>query len=393
MFGSLRSLIDFSGSKLRAAEQREGERLFEESDYAGAELHLAQAILESERRQESADQRILLRLELAESQRRQVLAGGDPRKLADAEASVRQAHDLASRTMEHELLVQCTDALAVIANGRGDLEESARLELEASALEAKLKRRDPLQTAQRLHRLGTLRQQQGRTQEAAEFLGESAAIHERVLGENHLATAHRFSDLGAAHYALGNHEEAQRCLRRAIRVHEKECGLESPEAVSDLQILTASLEATGDIDGAVAQLERVLALKLRVVGLDLDAVAAAQWELAQRYLGWRRYSRARELLMEAVGMFKRTGGPRLAGGYEALARLEEETGHYNEALRELARAAKVWESLKSDCAADLIRNMEHRAFLFEQLRQNREAAYLREQVSALTKGTRWAEAG
>ena len=56
MFGNLRSLIDFSGDQLHGAERRTGERLLEESDYQGAELHLAQAILESERRQEPAAQ-------------------------------------------------------------------------------------------------------------------------------------------------------------------------------------------------------------------------------------------------------------------------------------------------------------------------------------------------
>jgi tetratricopeptide (TPR) repeat protein len=229
--------------------------------------------------------------------------------------------------------------------------------------------------------------------EAVELLAKSAAVHEEVLGESHVATAHRLSDLGAVHYALGNHAEAQRCLRRAIRVHEQQSGVDSPEAAADLQILTESLEASGDIDGAAAQFERVLALKLRVVGQDLDTVADAQWELARRYLGWRRYSRARELLMEAVGIFKRKGGARLASGYEAMGQLEEDTGHYHEALRELARAGKVWESVKSEHVPELIQNLEHRVFLFDLLRQPREAAFLREQAAALTQAARWAEAG
>jgi tetratricopeptide (TPR) repeat protein len=247
--------------------------------------------------------------------------------------------------------------------------------------------------ARRLHRLGLLRQQRGELHEAVQLLAESAAIHEQALGENHAATAHRLSDLGAAHFGLGNHAEAQRCLRRSIRVHEKEYGLESPEAAADLQMLTASFEASGDIEAAASQLERVLALKLRIVGMDLDTVAEAQWELAGRYMGWRRYSRARELLMEAVATFKRTGGARLAKGYEALGQLEEETGHYHEALRELARAAKVWESVKSEHVGDLIRNLKHRVFLFDLLRQPKEAAFLREQLSALLQAAHWAEAG
>ena len=78
MFGSIKSLIALPALRLGpwnkpgGDERKEGERLLEQSDYAGAELHLAQAILESEQRQESADKRILLRLELAEAQRKQL---------------------------------------------------------------------------------------------------------------------------------------------------------------------------------------------------------------------------------------------------------------------------------------------------------------------------------
>jgi tetratricopeptide (TPR) repeat protein len=110
-------------------------------------------------------------------------------------------------------------------------------------------------------------------------------------------------------------------------------------------------------------------------------------------MGWRRYSRARELLMEAVATFKRTGGARLAAGYEALGQLEEDTGHYHEALQELARAAKVWESVKSEHVQDLIGNLKHRIILFDLLRQHKEVAYLRDQLSALEQAARWAEAG
>ena len=393
MFGNLRSLIGLSGNPQREAERRVGEQLLEKADYEGAELHLAQAIVESERRQEPPAQRVLLRLELGEAQRKQFRGGQNSRKLAEAEETVRSALKLATHADERELVIQVLDELAAIAGDRGQADEVERLLREAGDLEAKLKRREPMVAARRLHRLGLLRQQRGELHEALQLLAESAAIHERVLGESHVATAAQLSDLGALHHALGNHAEAQRCLQRAIRVHEKEHGLESPEAAADLQMLTASFEASGDIDAAASQLERVLALKLRVVGMDLDTVADAQWELATRYMGWRRYSRARELLMEAVGTFKRTGGARLAEGYEALGQLEEDTGHYHEALRELARAAKVWESVKSEHVTDLIGNLQHRIFLFDLLRQPREAAFLREQSSALSQATRWAEAG
>ena len=398
MFGNLRSLIAFPKLSLASwnhphGEREEGERLFEESDYAGAELHLAQAIVDSEQRQEPSNQRISLRLELGEAQRRQFIAGGGLQTLAAAEVTVRSAYDLASRTNEPELLVESLDTLGAIEADRGNLDEAARLLEEAGVLEAKLKHSEPMQMARRQYRLGFLRQRQGRLQDAAVLLAASAAIHERVLGENHSSTAHRLSDLAAVHHAMGNQAETQRCLRRAIRIHEQESGLGSPEAVADLKMLTESLEASGDIDGAAAQFERVLNLKLRTVGMNLDTVAEAQYELALRYRGWRRHSRARELLMEVVGTFKRTGGARLAAGYEALAQLEEDTGHYHEALRELARAGKVWESVKAQHVSELLRNLEHRVFLFDLLRQHKEASYFREQAAALAQANRWAQTG
>ncbi len=380
----------------RSEEQIEGERLFEAADYAGAELLLAKAIVEGERRQQTPDKRILVRLELAEAQRKQYrpqMGGGNRQKLADAEQTIRSAMEMAKRVSDRVLALQCMDALVTILGDQGDLAQAEQIVREAAEVEATLKRRDPLATARRLNRVGLLRYQHGKILEAVDALAESVAIHERILGPDHLATANGLSELAAAHHAVGQHAETQRCLRRAIRVHELQCGLDSAEAAFDLRTLTQSLEASGDIDGAAAQYERVLGLKLRTVGVNLDAIAGMQASLGHRYIQWRRYSRARELLMEAVGTFKRKGGPTLASGYEALGEIEEETGHYHDAIREWGRAGKVWESLQPEHAPELIRNLEHRAFLLEQLRQHRDAAFLRETAAAVQQACPRAAAG
>ena len=149
------------------------------------------------------------------------------------------------------------DALLTIAADCGYLEEAESLLEQLDALDAKRRKRDPLQRALRLHRVGLVRQRHGRFREAMEILSESAAIHEKSLGDLHPTTAHQFSVLGAAHHALGNHAQTQRCLRRAIRVHEKHEGLDSPAAALDLRVLTESLEESGDIAGAAAEHERV----------------------------------------------------------------------------------------------------------------------------------------
>ena len=222
MLGNLRSLLGFSGGDL-GKERKEGERLFEASDYAGAERHLSRAI-EVERGHESPDQRILLRLELAEAQRRQHPLGGASQKLADAEETVRSAVELATRSGDRELQLQALDVLLTISAECGILEEAESLLLQLDALEAKRRRRDPLQRALRLNRMGLLRLRHGRFREAIEFLAESVAVHEQSLGEL-ILRRHSNSAIWVGAPCVGNHAEAQRCLRRSIRIHEEHEGL------------------------------------------------------------------------------------------------------------------------------------------------------------------------
>jgi tetratricopeptide (TPR) repeat protein len=394
MLGSLRSLLGRSaGGPARTRltswdigkERAEGERLFELANYAGAELHLARAV-QGERGHESADQRILLRLELGEAQRRQYESRGDSAKLAEAEGTVRAAFELAARGGDRELLTQTLDALLTIAAQMGDLNEAESLMLQLEALHAKLRRPDPLQRARRLHTVGLLLKKLGKVREAVDSLSESTSIHEKALGEEHPETAHQLSALGEAQHLLGHHKDAQRCLRRAMRIHEKHEGLDSPAAAANLRALTESLEATGDIEGAATEYERILTLKLRMMGQNPDGIAETQWELAHRYLDWGHNSRARELLLEAVSTFARTGGSRLAAGYEALAQLEEENGCFQEALRLRLRAGNVWESIRAEHMPQLIKNLERQAYLFDLLGQRREADLVRDQLTTQEAG-------
>jgi tetratricopeptide (TPR) repeat protein len=371
----------------RSTDQQAGERLLEEHDFPAAELYLAQALVECERRQEPSAKRVLLRLELAEAQRHQL------NKLAPAEQTAREALDLARRSADRELQLQCLDALGTILALSDHTHEVEKLSREASELEGKQKQRDPLQSARRLHRLGTLRKRTGNLPGAVDALAEVVAIYEKVHGQNHAETARGYSELGAVYRAVANHSEAQRCLKIALRTHEAVCGLESAEANEDLKQLTDSFEEAGDVAGAAQQWERSLMLKQRIVGGNMDAIAQMQADLARTYTRWRNYSRARELLMEAVGTFKRTGGARLALAYEALAAVEEASGHFPQALAELTCAGKVWELVQSDHAQGWASNLERRAALFDLLRQPKEAAFLRDKLAALRQADRWAAAG
>jgi tetratricopeptide (TPR) repeat protein len=370
----------------RSLSRLQGERELKARNYPEAERHFAQAVTEADAHRYSMGKRIRLRLQLAEAQRKRASSGDknfDCAKLAQAEQTVRAAILEAAKASDRTGYVLCLDALAEIFTDQNNFPAVEKVMQEAIRIEVALTHPDPLRMARRVHRLGIARHRSGRSEEALPALEKAQALHEELYGEEHIETAHVLTELGAVCRAEGLHERAQNCLRRALRIHEKECGAESPEAIKDLHHLAGSLEDSGDLEGAAQQYERALHLKERVVGGDLDELADMQFGVAGLYIGWGNYSRARELLAEAIGTFKRTKGARLAVAYETLAHVEECSGRYHDAVRELTVAARVWESCGAARATELAENLERRAELLEQLRKKGEAHWLRERRAEL----------
>ena len=189
------------------------------------------------------------------------------------------------------------------------------------------------------------------------------------------------TETGILYRAAGRNEDAQRCLRRALRIHEREHGANSPEAVRDLHNLAGSHEEAGDIESAACLYERALDLKDRIVGGDQEELAEMQFGVAGLYIDWGNYSRARELLSMCIGTFKRKKGARLAVAYELLAHVEEYSGRFRDALAELERAAKAWETCGPERASELATNMEYRATLLDQMKKKDSANWLREKAA------------
>ncbi len=381
-------------TSVRSPDQVEGERLLDAGDYAGAELSLAKALLDSEQRRLPNDVRIQIRLELAlalERQFRPEQGPPQPDKLRASEETARSALDLARRHRDKDLLVQCLDALSQVLAERGDLESVDELVREIIQVEEHLPRPDAMVIARRLRRLATLRRQAGHLSDALKPLEQALATIERLRGPDHQETADLLTEVGDTYRFLGQHEIAQKHLLRALRIHERECGLGSTEAMHDLNLLTGSYESCGQLDRAEAEHERVLGLQLRAVGADLEDIAAAQSDLAQLHTRWGNYSRARELWMEAIGTFKRRKDSRLAVAYEALAVVDEKGGHLQDALTQLECASVVWGSLQPQYGRELVRNLEDQAHILDRLHRTEDAAFLRLRIANET-ATRWAEA-
>lgn len=401
MFGRLLSLGSELAPRLQAwtsdrtTDQTEGERLLEEGSYAAAELHLVRAVFESERKRQLPRNRIQLRLQLAEAQRQQYHADdseSNKSKLSAAAESARSALELAVRSADKDLHVECLDMLSAVLADAGECEEVERRSEEAARLEITFSKPDPKRKALRLERLGNARRRVGRVSDAVTAYSEALSLAEQIWGAAHTESARILTELGDAYRFLGVYHKADDCLSRALRIHERECGMEAPETLHDLHLLTASCEAAGNIEAASGQHERRLGLKLRVVGVDLEEIARWQMGLSELYIRWGNTSRARELVMEAIGTFRNQRGPRLAGAYEALAAIEEARGQLPEALHELERAAKVWEVQTGQDCSGLARNLQCRAQLLERMRLPRDAAFIREKLDALTLGGRFAAA-
>ncbi len=354
----------------------EGERLLKAHQFHEAEPYLEEAVAEADRHSTSGAKRVRLRAQLADVQRKQG-------KFTEAEANLRRAIELAAGASDSGGYLLCLDLLADVFFGQGNYEASEKVSQEGVRIESALPHPDPMRMARRVHRLGMSRYRGGRSADAIPALKKGLELHEQAYGTEHEETISVMSELGAIYRAQGLHEEAQGCLRRSLRFKQNTFGADDPRAIQDLHQLAGSLEESGDTEAAAHEYERVMELKHRVLGRDMDEIGEMQFSLAGLYVGWGNYPRSRELLLECIGTFKRKAGPRLAVAYELLAQVEELSGRFHDAVRELDRAGKVWEKC-GNRNAELAANLEYRAELLDCLRRKREAAWLRERAASLS---------
>jgi tetratricopeptide (TPR) repeat protein len=355
----------------------EGERLLQARNYEEAEPYLAHSVTEADKHSMSVPKRIRLRVQLAEVQRKQS-------KFTEAEQTLRDAIGLAAAVSDGSGYLQCLDGLAEVFMGQENFAAAEKVSQEGVRIEAELPHPDPMRMARRVHRLGIARYKAGRSSDAIPALKKGLELHEQAYGSDHEETNRVLSELGAIYRAEGLHDDAQHCLRRSVRFHQSTFGPEDPRAMHDVHQLAGSLEESGDIEAAAREYERVMDLKSRMLGRDLEELGEMQFSLASLYAGWGNYPRARELLAECIGVFKRKGGPRLAVAHETLAQVEENSGRFHDAARELDRAGRVWEKCPGR-NTELAANLEYRAELLDQLRRKREASWLRERAASLVR--------
>jgi hypothetical protein len=366
----------------------EAARCMEAHDFTGAEEHLVAALEEADRGPAPAAQRIRVRIELAGAQRLAALnASPDPdmNRLEAALRTICEAIEIAARGSETKSYVECLDTQAAILQ---DMQQWAALEsvqLDAIRLITAQSNHSPAALSARLRALAATQGRLGRPQEALSSYDRALQLHDQVYGPSSPETVELLGEIAGYLRAQRASARAVPYLKRVLQVQEAQYGADSPQALQATETLAAAFEASGNLSLAAQQYERALQMKLRKLGVgNLDEIAEMQYGLAQRHIGWNNLTRARELLSECIGGFQRRGGPRLATALETLAQVECHSGHYSSAVHELERSAQAWERCGPAHIADLVRTLEQRAALLEQMHRERDAQWIRERVAQLT---------
>jgi tetratricopeptide (TPR) repeat protein len=351
---------------------------------------LREQISNADQRGFSPAKRASLRIELAVLLRKLAVTTGrsdSDTKLNAAEESAREAIALAAEVTDVAAYVLALDALSEIFAARDNWAAVEKTTQEASRLAPKSPRPDPLQAAHRVHLLGTAKYFTGHPEEAIDELDRALLMHEQTYGPDHLRTSDVLLEIGKVFRSQGEHEAAQEYLHRAYRIRRSQLGEATPEVVEVVEHFAMSMHESGDMDGAVEQFERLLVLKELQLGVqNIEQLAEIQYSMATYYNEWGRVARARELVTTAVGTFRPTGGVRLAVCHETLGQLEEVRGHYSGAIEELERAGKVWASLGRSRASELVRNLQYRADLLEEIGRDQEAGMLRAKATEIQIG-------
>jgi len=343
--------------------------------------NLRENIASADERGFSPAKRASLRIDLAVSLRKLAMTTGGidgEAKLAAAEQSAREAIGLAADVTDVAAYVLALDALSEIFAAKNNWAAVEQTTQEAQRLAANSPRPDRLQAAHRIHMLGTARHFNGRPEEAIDDLDRALQMHEETYGPDHLKTSDVLVEIGKVFRSQGEHEAAQEYLQRAYRIRRAQLGEATPEVVEVVQHFAMSLQESGDLDGAVEQFERMLILKELQLGVQhIDQLAEIQYSMAMYFSEWGKMARARELVTEALGTFRCSGGVRLAVTLEALGQLEEVRGHYARAMEELEAAGKVWKSCGASRSRELVRNLHYRADLLDEVGQAEAADKLR----------------
>ncbi|MGA2289113.1 FxSxx-COOH system tetratricopeptide repeat protein [Bradyrhizobium sp.] len=184
-------------------------------------------------------------------------------------------------------------------------------------------------TAQSLHNLANLLQDQGDFVSVQPLHERALAIRERVLGTRHPDTAQSLNSLAMQLVIQGDFANAGMLLERALAIRQETLGPEHPATAQSLNNLARVLQMSGNIVGAASLLERALVIREKALGPEHPATGKSLSNLARMLQAKGDLAGARPLFERALAISEKVVGaehPATAQGLSNLARMLQAQG-------------------------------------------------------------------
>ncbi|MGH7650690.1 MAG: TonB family protein [Gemmatimonadaceae bacterium] len=204
----------------------------------------------------------------------------------------------------------------------------------------------PLELAQALIRLGTLRQQKESYADAEVLFAKALDVSEQILGPDHIDLVPALTSLGAVRVLRGSPETAEPMLNRAVAISERYLGQGHPDLVILVNDLSRLCLKNGAYSIAEPLLQRLLKMK-RSKGEDHPEVATVLASLAVVHESRGRHESAESLWRRVLDIRERTLSPNHfahAVALEHLADVCSARGKIAEALQLFQRATSIREA-------------------------------------------------
>ena len=228
--------------------------------------------------------------------------------------------------------------LGIVAHGRGDYDEAARLYQRALDIFKRLG--DQARMAASYHNLGMLAQNRGDYDQAARLYERALDIFKRLGDQASMATS--YGQLGILAQERGDYDEAARQYQRALDMFER-LGDQASMATSyhELGILA---QERGDYDQAARHYQTALDIKERLG--DQAGMTTSYHQLGILAHHRRDYDQAARHYQTALDISERLGDQAgMARGYHQLGMLAQERGDYDQAARQYQRALDMFERI------------------------------------------------
>ncbi len=263
-----------------------------------------------------------------------------------AEASFREAIELASRVGDDESLVHAWASLTTLIGDDLARPEEGLVLTEVARLAAVRAGNKPVDELRVATSAGTLLYTVGRYEDAITRYRRALELTVEVDGPEDPEVAGALNNLANVLDDKGAHEEAIQHYRRALEIFERALGDEHPNVATNLLNLGSALDQLAAFDESLAVARRALAINAAAFGEEHVATANPNCHIGIALAGLGRDDDARPHFERALQRWEAQYGaehPILAYALVGLGRLDLRRGRTEKATRQLERALALRE--------------------------------------------------